>query len=687
MAGQTRGANFENGPAIMTASNDTLARIAGMARAGRLVEAGVQAAQALTDHPDDGALLALAGAIAFHRGLPAEAVRHLRAAIVQRPQDPVIRANLAESLYHTGDHAGALALCDAASASADPTRRIARLGAHLAQTADDHALAVDLYRLVVAGDSADWQSWNNLGNALAALGRLPEATQALTEAARAAPTSPPIRVNLAETLIEAGRLDDALAVLNRAAADFPDDPHPLLVLFRLHGTRGAVDLAQQALAEAARRAPDRADIQADYGHVLGQANEFVPAETAFLRALAIEPGFTPAVVGLAALLERVNREDELPPLRARSLAAAADARAIAFIDALLAKRENRFADALAALDAAGDVVIPSRLWQLRGQLLDRMGQADAAWHAFCAMNQSWLDDPSDPRRRARGYRDAIAADRAQVSPAWIAGWTAPPAPTRAAPIFLVGFPRSGTTLLDTMLMAVPHVRVLEEEPFITDLETALGGVSALPGLSARAISDARATYFTRVAATVPIDADSVIIDKHPMHLNHVPIIRRLFPDARFILALRHPLDVLFSCYTTNFRLNDAMTNFLDLDDAATLYDQTFAYWQDMRALFAPEVIEVRYEALTADAGAVLRPVFAALNLPWPQGEFDHTRAARARGAVRTASYAQVTQPLYRHAVGRWQRYASQLQPVAARLAPWIARFGYADADQDDGSLV
>jgi tetratricopeptide (TPR) repeat protein len=656
---------------------ETIAGIAALARSGRMDEAAGRVAIALATSPDDVALLALSGAIACHRGAFELAATHLRRAHAMRPDDPVIRANLADALFQTGDHAGARRLCDEPSARADRTLRLARLGAYLAQENDDADAAVAFYRIILAQMPNDWAAWNNLGNVHSAQGDAAAAVHALTEAARHAPDAPPIRVNLGQALLDAGRAAEAVAVWRAAATQFADDPHPQLALFRHLSAIGDDEGAYTALTEAARRAPERADIQADFGHIAGHRNAFVVAEAAFQRALSTAPGFTPAIVGLAAVLERVNREDELAALRRRALAEAADAPAVAFIDVLLLKRAGQFEAALAALDTVGDAVIPSRGWQLRGQLLDRVGRHDEAFCAFAAMNRAWLEDASGPKARAASYRRNIEAGLALLTPDWLASWTPAPPLNRRSPIFLVGFPRSGTTLLDTMLLTVPAVRVLEEEPFITDIEAEFGGIAALPGLSPQAIAAARERYFAQVATVTDIDDHTIVVDKHPMHLNKVPVIRRLFPDARFILALRHPCDVLLSCFITNFRLNDAMSNFLDLDDAAALYDLTFRNWLASAALFGVVAETIVYEDLVIDPAAVLRPLFEALALPWAEGQFDHRDAARARGVIRTASYAQVTEPIYRHAAGRWQRYADHLAPIRPVLEPWIRHWGYA----------
>ena len=669
----------------MSANQETIARIAGLARAGRLDEAAIAVVGAMAGPgKGDPVLAALGGAVEFHRGQFERAAGFLEVALKAHPRDMTIRANLAESLYRCGRSAEALPLCDEASARADQSLRIARLGAHLAQEAGELDQAIVLYRLLVQRDRNDWAAWNNLGNALDARGDFGDAAQALEKAVALAPDSQPIRLNLGNALIEAERYEEGEQVLKQLSADFPGDPQPMLALFAFYRRAGMEQPGYDALAEAVRRDPADAAMQADFGQEAARLNRYEAAEPAFEAALASDTGITQAWVGLASAYERTNREDKLDPLRARAEAAGAPAEALAFIDALRFKRAGQFEQALEAIGQTGDAVLATRVSHLRGTLLDRLGRHDEAFAAFAQMNADTLEESTRPAERAKVYREVVTQGRTLATPEWRDTWQ--PATIddgRADPVILLGFPRSGTTLLDTMLMADPMARVLEEEPFMADLEREVGGIEALPGLSADAIAAARAQYFERVGKVVDLAPGVTVVDKHPLHLNKVPVMKRLFPKARYILALRHPCDVLLSCFITNFRTNHAMANFLELETAAWLYDQTFAYWQEARETFGLEVETVVYERLVEDTPRELRPLFGKLGLNWPGDDLDHTEKARTRGVVRTASYAQVTEPVYTRSAGRWKRYEQHLAPVLPVLAPWVERFGYS---LDDGRI-
>ena len=350
---------------------------------------------------------------------------------------------------------------------------------------------------------------------------------------------------------------------------------------------------------------------------------------------------------------------------------------LAFMRTMELRRAKRFAEALELIEEVPESIEPERTTHIRATLLDRLDSSDEAFAAFTAANRMHQESPTEPLRRASEFRDELESEIRLLTPEWVAGWTkANPPPERPDPVFLVGFPRSGTTLLDTILMGHPDTVVLEEQPPLNLVDKALGGLQALAELDEAAIIESRRSYFDEVEKIHPLPEGAMLIDKSPLFLHKVPLIARIFPKARYILALRHPCDVILSCYMSNFRLNTAMANFLDLKDAAAFYDLTFRHWEHASALFPVDAKTVVYERLVEDVAGEVRPLFDWLGLDWRDEALDHQSTAKSRGLITTASYSQVTEPIYKRAAGRWERYRVHLEPIFPIVKPWVEKFGY-----------
>ena len=317
---------------------ETLQRILIAARGRRLDDAAVLCASAMAAHPADSRLSALGGAIEMQRGQFVRAAELLAPALLQNPADVTVRGNLAEARYHTGDMAGALALCDAAASAADPSGRLLRLGAYFAQESGDYQLAAALYRQIVAQKPDDWSSWNNLGNTLGSLEDYDGAIAAFEQVAARSPGDRTIALNLANTYAARGDLDEAIARLQKLAKQAPDFVDPVLALYVIYTKQGREDDGYAAIAEAARRNSSHALTRSDYAHEAAKRNDYEIAEREYEAALALDPRLGPAIVGMASMLERMNREDELVPLLQRATAHGVDAESIAYINAMNLRR-------------------------------------------------------------------------------------------------------------------------------------------------------------------------------------------------------------------------------------------------------------------------------------------------------------------------------------------------------------
>lgn len=626
---------------------------------------------------DHGALHGLLGTICCEMGDLRSGISSLRTALRANASDLNAQVSLAIALLQSGAMDEALGLCDEAAAGRDPSCQLWRIRGYILQQQGDAAAAAGAYERVVAAVPGDFESWNNLGNARGLAGDAAGGILALNRAAGLRPDILSIRLNLGTALVEAGRIPEAVAIFQRCTQDFPAEAKAFAelggALAHLYRSQEAVDAYAAALALT----PDDPDLLVSLGENEAALWALDRAEAAFRTALAIDPAHGRANLQLAILFEQTNRSAEFPDLLASAERHSAPTDVLQFIRAFAYRRDRKFAEGLAAIESVPEDMQPIRRMQIIGELNDRLNRPEQAFAAFVEMNRLHVIDPSDPVRRASEFRKALEADRRLVTPSWYAGWGAASPPLeRAAPVFLVGFPRSGTTLLDTMLMGHDKVQVLEERPPLREIEVSIGGLDRLADLEPADIIDLRREYFEEVSKHIDLRSDSMLVDKFPFHMNKVPLIHRLFPDARFILAQRHPCDVVLSCYITSFRINNAMVNFLDLKDAATTYDLSFGYWEQCRSIMPIKVHTLVYERLVEDKEAALRPLFDYLGLDAQAASRDHQQTAAERGTIITASYSQVTEPIYKRAAGRWERYRDQMAEILPILRPWAEKMGY-----------
>jgi tetratricopeptide (TPR) repeat protein len=459
------------------------------------------------------------------------------------------------------------------------------------------------------------------------------------------------------------------------AEDFPQDTRSLRELHAILKELGREEPALEAIEAASKRDP------ADLELLLALASQRLnllhteAAEEAYRKAVEREPGNSLANLGLAVVFELTNRTGDLSNLVNEAQKRGVGEDVLNFIRAFDYRRQKKFDEGLAALEKVPDELETARRCHLLGQLEEGAGHYDEAFAAYTRMNEIQRGDPTRPEERAAAYRTVVGSQRETISAEWLKGWREASKSDRPSPAFLVGFPRSGTTLLDTMLMGHQNVEVLEEEPTLLKASKILP-FDALADASDQQIEEARSEYFRVAGERTPLAPGKLLIDKNPLSMNALPTIRRLFPEARIILALRHSCDVVFSCYATNFKLNDGMSNFLGLDTAAELYDLSFSYFEKAQALLGLPVHRFVYENVVGDRESELRSLLDFLGLDWSDDVLDHESTALSRGRIKTASYAQVAQPIYSQAAGRWTNFRKHLEPILPVLEPWVAKFGY-----------
>ncbi len=499
------------------------------------------------------------------------------------------------------------------------------------------------------------------------------------------------RPNFADALNHLGMAQRALgqtqaALVSLAAAVEADPQHAEAWNNLGNARKDAGDMfgATSAYETAVAGAPRAVEPKYNLANILLEAEQHGRAEALYKDVLSLNPAHVEARFNLAVIFERRH---ELESARDEVKRALAGRGQFSQANILLAKVLRRLKDfdgaeaALASLRAAElsteDAI---GLAVERGRLFDVTDRADEAFAAFTEANRLQAAQGGKKlAQQAEGFRRRPAGNLEWLERLEV--WPEIEGNSGENLVFLVGFPRSGTTLLDQILDAHPGIAVVEERPTaVRMLAKAKDLGLELPkdvlGLDESVAEQLRAAYFDEVDRHVSREPGRIIVDKMPLNIVHVLPLTRIFPRAKFVIALRHPLDVILSCFMQRFRLNEAMSNFLSLDDAAETYDLTLRLWTAAEAKLPLQVHEVRYENLIADVEKESRALLDFLGADWTDAVLDPTGHARARKIINTPSYEQVTEPIYQRASGRWTRYEKHLEPVRKKLDPWVERFGY-----------
>jgi hypothetical protein len=445
-------------------------------------------------------------------------------------------------------------------------------------------------------------------------------------------------------------------------------------------------------------APMSAELASELALLALQLNDFQAAEAAANKVSADTAAYPLALISLGLAFERSNQSERLhavrrqltafastfaPEVPAHARGRAAVDRNLMQLDARIAIREKRFEDALALLDAllCSDALDPAQQIALRfeqAQVLDALKQHEASTHALALAHElSYARVVAAHPKMAKEDDPLYLLDEGIHCPL-----LAPIADGQRDPIFVVGFPRSGTTLLEQLLDAHPALVSFDEQPFLQKaiLQIQSWGLhypSQLADLSQDQRQTLRAAYFARCAGVATLSDGQRYIDKNPLNIARLPLIQALFPRANVIVVLRHPADCVLSCYQQHFRAPAFAVTMRTLTATAQMYDRVFRFYVALRPSLRLPVLEARYESFVADTPVFARDLFVFLQLPWQDSVLNFTERAKTR-AISTPSYAAVTEQVNARAVAKWQRYQNTFEATGAGavLAPWIANWGY-----------
>jgi len=543
------------------------------------------------------------------------------------------------------------------------------------------AEAVPLFRALCIAHPEVAEHFSNLGNALLDSGDVAAAREVLRDGRSRHPNVAELAFRLGLAYYRLQQYADASEAL-RQAASLTDYPEANVWLAGSLLQMGERDAATQVIgAMGAIASLDDASLQ-HYGWVSAQLDQQSLAEAAYGCLLLRNPNNADVLVNLAYLYERANRLGDVERLLARVPPQARETPMWGITAAKLAGRRGDAAGALQLLlkvsHAPPDIM--AEVAFEKGKWLDSLARYPEAYSAFAQGNAIMRDDyrrthPTFDSDTFDWLCDDPRLDQSVKGMANRAGAT-----RRDDPVFIVGFPRSGTTLLDQILDAHPSFQVMEEKPalegVIAELCTGHNGYADALSTLTEARADAlRDSYWRRAESYLNLKLGSRLVDKYPLNLARIHIVQRLFPRAHWIFAIRHPCDVVLSCFMQNFRFSNSTHGFWTIEQTAQLYVRVMSLWLDQRQRVPINCFDLRYEELVAELEPKTRALLHFLGVEWTPSVLNFHEHARAR-RITTPSYHQVVQPIYRTAAGRWRRYRQHFNGSETLLEPLAVRLGY-----------
>ena len=483
-------------------------------------------------------------------------------------------------------------------------------------------------------------------------GAFDEAQALLAEALTLAPADPLIRLSIGAVMRKQGRFDEAFATFAGVAHLVADNPAYWLERGYTYEAVGAHDAATADFEKAVTLDPRSAPPIAALAQALSRTGRMAEARTRAEQALALDPQNPPAIMALARCdFERGAYADTAQALKA-----------------LVARDDVHIADQVLALGLLGDAY-------------DRLDAPAEAFSAYAAANARFRTQHAAYFAEQRAdtsqthFITSITEAMGAIDPAH---WQSQ-VQSRKGHAFLLGYPRSGTTLVENILASVDAVDALEEKPTLVSAAQAFleeeGGLARLARLDGDALTPFIDAYWAQVTRYGADPAVGFFVDMDPLKGIMLPLIAKLFPGAGIIVMRRDPRDVVWSCFRTNFALSAAAIEFTSLESTARHYAALMTMMERCFAVLPQAVHELRYDALVQDFDVTTQALCDFLGLEWSPKMREFAKTAQRRG-VSTASTTQIRRGLY-DGTRQWERYRTQMEPVLPILQPWVERFGFA----------
>jgi tetratricopeptide (TPR) repeat protein len=639
-------------------------------QSGKLGEAISHVRRAITLAPDQPLYHANLGEMCRLAGRTEEAIAAGRRAIELNPNYPGALSNLGIALFDQGKFEEALTYIDRAIALQDDFAQAHSNRGNALQRLKRFVEAEPAYRRSVELKPQFADGWNNLGTCLRELKRSEEAETAYRKALALKPHDPDVLDNLALALKDLERLDESAETLRRALAiESRSD--------KIHVHYGAVLIDQHKIDEAGAAAehalslnPDNHDAVNLIGRVAFEREDLHGALGHYRRALALKPDLADAHNNMGNVLKELGQLDEARQAYVTSidLDPSATGVYVNLADSMKFAPDNPYLATMEALAAKTEGLSQTDRMQLDFALGKAYADLKDHKRSFTHLlkgNAAKRATISYDEKAAMAFFDRLEGVFTRDLLKKKSGGGDP----SARPIFIIGMPRSGTTLVEQIIASHPLVHGAGELLRLNEAAIEPKGADGnqlvfpeyVPGLDARALRQLGARYLEMVRKRAP-DGERVT-DKMPSNCYFVGLMRLILPKAKIIHTIRDPVDTCISCFSKLFTAEQNHTYELgELGRYYRRYERLMAHWRNV--LPPGTLLDVEYEKVVADLDGEARRIIAYCGLPWDDRCLSFHQTDRP---VRTASATQVRQPIYKSAIGRWRVYEEFLEPLLTAL--------------------
>ena len=545
--------------------------------------------------------------------------------------------------------------------------------------------ASNIYKKILKKYPNNFDANFNLGTIFAKNNNLEKSVELLEKAALINPNIEKIFNNLGLIYLKLGDKKKALETTKKAINLNPNSSIAHNHLGLIYSNLENINEAIKSYLKSIKINPKNIPVNYNIGNLFKRLNDIENSEKYFNKTLELDPNHLSAYNNLLELYDISNQNEKFEALLKKGSNHFEQNPTISLFKAKLFYKLKKFKEVVKILESIKfgseeNFKENSRL-ELIAKSYDQLGNYNEAYKFFEQNNELTIKiDKNNANKEI--FLDSIKKRINYFSNLNSKDWkTQKKEDDFKDPVFLIGFPRSGTTLLDTILRSHPSIDVLEEKPIIDKYVEKLdkkikSKFENLKSLNSSLKKEMRKFYFDQRGKYLNNNQKIIIIDKMPLNIIYVGEIFRFFPKAKFIFAIRHPCDCVLSCFMQNFLLNHAMANFLNLNDSAKMYDLVMNLWQIYINKFSIDFHTIKYEDLVLNFKNSVSNLLTFLDLPWSDEVLEFYKTSQKRGIIATPSYNQVSQPLYSKSIGRWKNYEDELSTAKLYLENWIKKYGY-----------